>query len=76
MIENYINKIINADCMDVLKKLPDRCIDLILTDPPYGTTAIACQNLNRKFICVEKDHDYWKASCKRLEDHQRQGILF
>lgn len=41
-----------------------------------GTTAIACYNLKRRFICIEKDFDYWKASCKRLEDHQRQGILF
>lgn len=41
-----------------------------------GTTAVACYNLKRKFICVEKDFDYWKASCKRLEDHQRQGVLF
>lgn len=41
-----------------------------------GTTAVACHNLKRKFICVEKDFDYWKASCKRLEDHQRQGVLF
>lgn len=30
------NKIINADCMDILKQLPDKCIDLVLTDPPYG----------------------------------------
>lgn len=41
-----------------------------------GTTAIACHNLKRRFICIEKDFDYWKASCKRLEDYQRQGVLF
>ena len=29
-------KIINADCMDILKQFPDKCIDLVLTDPPYG----------------------------------------
>lgn len=36
MIEHYVDKIINADCLDILKKLPDKCIDLVLTDPPYG----------------------------------------
>ena len=41
-----------------------------------GTTAIACHRLKRNFICVEKDYDYWKASCKRLEDEQKQGTLF
>ena len=41
-----------------------------------GTTAIACTHTNRRFICIEKDTEYWKASCKRLEDEQRQGNLF
>lgn len=41
-----------------------------------GTTAVACYEEKRNFICVEKDFDYWKASCKRLEDHQKQGVLF
>jgi site-specific DNA-methyltransferase (adenine-specific) len=214
-IEDITNKIINADCLDILKQLPDKCVDLVLTDPPYGikcdggsyglgvaptnyekkdwdseipckeifdemkrvsknqiicggnyftayleptkgwriwdkigelkcennfsecemlwtsfktqtkkylviqqgfirkdkserihptqkpiqlfemalqefskendlvldcfsgsgTTAIACHNLKRRFICIEKDFDYWKASCKRLEDEQKQLSL-
>lgn len=41
-----------------------------------GTTAIACYNLNRNFICIEKDKDYYEASVKRLEEHKRQGRLF
>lgn len=41
-----------------------------------GTTALACHNLKRRFICIEKDKDYFEASQKRLEDHQRQGVLF
>jgi site-specific DNA-methyltransferase (adenine-specific) len=28
--------IYNADCRDILKKIPDKSIDLVLTDPPYG----------------------------------------
>ena len=35
-MDKYINQIINADCLDILKELPDKCIDLVLTDPPYG----------------------------------------
>ena len=41
-----------------------------------GTTAVVANNLKRNFICVEKDFDYWKASCKRLEEHQKQLTLF
>lgn len=33
MIET--NHIYLSDCMDGLKRLPDGCIDLIITDPPY-----------------------------------------
>ena len=28
-------KLFNEDCMQVLKRLPDNSIDLIVTDPPY-----------------------------------------
>ena len=35
-METLINKIINADCMDILKQLPDKCIDLVVTSPPYN----------------------------------------
>jgi DNA modification methylase len=41
-----------------------------------GTTAIACHNLKRRFICIEKDKDYYEASVKRLEDAQKQLTLF
>lgn len=29
-------KLILGDCLEELKKLPDKSIDLVLTDPPYG----------------------------------------
>ena len=34
-LEDLENRIINADCMDILRRLPDKCVDLVLTDPPY-----------------------------------------
>lgn len=34
-VNDLIGKITCADCMDILKHLPDKCIDLVLTDPPY-----------------------------------------
>jgi DNA modification methylase len=35
-INKIKNTVICADCMDILKELPDKSIDLVLTDPPYG----------------------------------------
>jgi site-specific DNA-methyltransferase (adenine-specific) len=34
MIET--GKIINGDCVEVMKSLPDGCIDLLVTSPPYN----------------------------------------
>ena len=34
--EDYINKIICGDCLEVMKCIPDKAVDLVLTDPPYG----------------------------------------
>ena len=31
-----VNRIYNNDCLELMKQLPDKCIDLVLTDPPYG----------------------------------------
>ena len=28
-----------GDCLEVMKSIPDKSIDMVLTDPPYGTTA-------------------------------------
>ena len=28
-----------GDCLERMKEIPDGSVDLILTDPPYGTTA-------------------------------------
>ena len=32
-------ELIQGDCLEEMKKIPDGSIDLVLTDPPYGTTA-------------------------------------
>ena len=32
-------KLLLGDCLEVMKTLPDQSIDMVLADPPYGTTA-------------------------------------
>lgn len=65
-MKEYINKIINADCMDILKQLPDKCIDLVLTDPPYilethgGGNRKQWANIHNNFI---QDLSYGFDSC-------------
>src|SRR3990167_5698735 len=33
-----LNRIINGECLEVMRLIPDKSIDLILADLPYGTT--------------------------------------
>jgi len=34
--DDFINKIICGDCLEVMKDIPDKSIDLILTSPPFN----------------------------------------
>jgi len=52
-----INEIICGDCLDVMKDIPDKSIDLVLTDPPYGVgfgydTFYDNQTGLKKLLCV------------------------
>ena len=33
--DDFINKIICGDCLSVTKEMPDECIDMVITSPPY-----------------------------------------
>ena len=35
-MQKHLNKIICGDCLDAMKKLPEDCVDLIVTSPPYA----------------------------------------
>ena len=54
MFEDMINKIHLGDCMEVMKQMPDKCVDLVLTDPPY-------------YKIVNKE---WDRQWKTLQDFQ------
>lgn len=47
--KNMINKVHCANCLDFMKDMPDNCVDLVLTDPPYGIGA-----------GKEKEHNGWR----------------
>lgn len=34
--DDFINKVICGDCMEILPMIPDGVIDAVVTDPPYG----------------------------------------
>lgn len=40
-------RIYHGDCRDVLAQLPKPCIDLVLTDPPYGVSFVSARRARR-----------------------------
>ena len=37
-IDNFINNVFEGDCLEIMKQLPEKSIDMVLCDLPYGTT--------------------------------------
>src|SRR3990167_9158813 len=42
------NTIYNADCLEIMRLMKDKCVDLVVTDPPYGI-GIANNPFRQKF---------------------------
>lgn len=37
-VDDFVNKVVQGDCLEIMKSIPDKSIDMILCDLPYGTT--------------------------------------
>jgi site-specific DNA-methyltransferase (adenine-specific) len=64
MIET--GKIINGDCIEVMKTLPEGCVDLLCTSPPYG--------VNVKYDVYDDTismDEYWDFTTKWLTEAYR-----
>ena len=64
-------------------QLMEWCLDLIpdcktILDPfvGSGTTGVACANLGRKFIGIEREPSYFDIACRRIEEAYKQPRLF
>ena len=38
-VENKLINLLEGDCLERMKDIPDGSVDMVLTDPPYGTTS-------------------------------------
>lgn len=39
-MKDFINSILNGDCVDVLKQFPNESVDMVLTSPPYDNLRV------------------------------------
>lgn len=55
---------INGDCLDVMKKMPDCYVDMILTDPPYGINYKSNERKDKtKFNHITNDNNDYRFMC-------------
>jgi len=55
---DFINKIICGDCLEVMKDIPDKSVDLVLTDPPF--------NIGKDFANDNLTHNEWCLFCNKF----------
>lgn len=60
-LEGESVKLLQGDCLEVMKSIPDGSVDLILTDPPYKVTSRG---------------GYTSAGGMMLDDNMRKGRVF
>lgn len=73
LIDSYKNQIINADFREVLKNLPDKSVDLLLTDPPYGIDILgqrAKKDPHGKYGYTVFDNKEWDCQRPTKEDFE------
>ena len=62
--------IVNADCLDHLKTLPDNTVDCLVTDPPYGL-----KFMGKDWDMAVPSVDIWK-ECLRVMKPGSFGYIF
>ncbi len=72
-MRKYINKVTNANCFDIIPKIPDKSIDLLLTDPPYGVLK------TQKWDNVKIDtftKEWWEMIKPKMKENSSAYIFF
>lgn len=64
-IETRLGKLYNANCLDIIKEIPDGSVDMILTDPPYGINFVSCRT-GRQEAIVNDGREEWQALMRAL----------
>lgn len=73
---NFTNRIHHGDCIEIMKQMPARSIDFILTDPPY---LVNYRDRTGRIIHNDVNEDWLKpamAEAYRFLKQDRVAIMF
>lgn len=69
-----------GDCLELMKKMPSKFVDICFTSPPYNDTGSETQNVaqadsggcnHKKYLFVEKRKDWFEWMCKIIDEMRR-----
>ena len=63
-MDRFLNQIIEGDCLEVMRDIPDKSVDLVVTDPPY---LIEYKTNHRK----DKNHDF----CSTIQNDNNPELI-
>jgi len=69
--EQAIGNVVCGDCLDLMKMIPDKAIDLVLTDPPYGINYLSPWTDNHDIIKNDKMADWLELLPNMLRQFNR-----
>lgn len=72
--ESGINQVWNGDCLEMMKLIPNKSIDLIITDPPYGLnfrSARPSEARKKDFIENDKPEEFKELIPKVMHEFVR-----
>ncbi len=57
MITEFLNQVFNEECLSGIGRMPDKCVDMILCDLPYGITANKWDKVIKPSLLFKQ---YWR----------------
>jgi len=73
-MKKFLNKVTHGDCFNIIPKIPNKSIDLLLTDPPYGVL-----KSTQKWDDVDIDSftkKWWKMLKPKMKENSSAYIFF
>ncbi|MFY3457776.1 DNA methylase [Achromobacter xylosoxidans] len=67
-----MSRVVLGDCLSILPTLPDRCIDLVLTDPPY---LVNYQDRSGRSIANDINDDWLAPAFQQIHRVMRKDTL-
>ena len=64
-----------GDCVELMKQLPDKCVDCVVTDPPYGIGESNERNLSRGTLSQPRDYGHYEWDSERVSSEHISGLF-